>query len=222
MLIVDDEVPFATVLRKALNHEGWGADIVHDGTAGLAAARGGNYDAIVLDLMLPGMNGYRVIESLRQTDSETPILMLTAKDGDVEQADALDLGADAYLTKPVSLVVLTATLRALMRRSAEASEQDVAIRDLTLSMDRRCAMRGDVAIPLTPREFELLRYLMLNAGRIMSKTQIIESVWDEYYDGPHNVVEVYIGYLRRKIDQPFGTNSIRTARGFGYYFEGPT
>ena len=216
VLVVDDEVRLAESLRRGLSGEGFVVDVVHDGEEGLWAATEQAYDVIVLDLMLPKLNGYRVIERLRQRSVWTPVLMLTAKDGEYDQADALDLGADDYLTKPFSFVVLVARLRALMRRGAPERPALLVAGDLVLDPRRRVVTRGDEQLALTPREYGLLEYLLRRRGEVVSKSEILDHVWDANYDGPGNVVEVYIGYLRRKVDVPFDCASIQTVRGFGY------
>lgn len=219
VLVVDDEANLAAAIRRGLEAEGYSVEVAHDGEEALWAASENDYDAIVLDIMLPGLNGYRVVERLRGRQVWTPILMLTAKDGDYDQADALDLGADDYLTKPFSFVVLVARLRALLRRVAAERPSVIAAGDLTLDPATREVRRRGQIIDLTPREFTLLEYLIRNLDRAISKTELIEHVWDPHFDGPLNVVEVYIGYLRKKIDVPFGAQSLRTVRGFGYLLE---
>jgi two-component system, OmpR family, response regulator len=220
VLLVEDEVPLAETVRRGLVAEGFVVDIRHDGVTGLHAAEDAPYDVIVLDIMLPGLNGYDVCRRLREANIWTPILMLTAKDGEYDQVDAFDLGADDYLTKPFSFVVLVARLRSLIRRGAPERPTSLAAGDLTLDPGTRDVRRGGVDISLTPREFGLLHYLMRQRGVVVSKLEILESVWDLHYDGDDNVVEVYIGYLRRKIDQPFGRKAIETVRGAGYRLEG--
>jgi two-component system OmpR family response regulator len=216
VLVVDDEVRLAATVQRGLAAEGFVADVVHDGEEALWAATESSYDVIVLDLMLPKLSGYRVVEQLRARGVWTPVLMLTAKDGEYDQADALDLGADDYLTKPFSFVVLVARLRALMRRGAPERPSTLSAGDLTLDPVSRTVTRAGVAVELTPREFGLLQYLLRRKGEVVTKSEILDNVWDSAFDGPENVVEVYIGYLRRKIDAPFGRTSIRTLRGFGY------
>jgi two-component system OmpR family response regulator len=166
--------------------------------------------------MLPKLNGYRVVEALRERDIWTPVLMLTAKDGTDDQLDAYELGADDYLTKPFSLAVLVARLRAVVRRGTPPRPTVLEAGGLRLDPARRAVARDDVPIPLTAREYGLLEFLMLHRGAVMSRNQLLESVWDAYYDGDPNVVEVYIGYLRRKVDAPFGRHAIETVRGLGY------
>jgi two-component system OmpR family response regulator len=216
VLMVEDEVRLADALRRGLAAEGFNVDVVHDGVDGLWRARENAYDVIVLDIMLPGMNGYKVCETLRAGGVWTPILMLTAKDGEYDQTDAFDLGADDYLTKPFSFIVLIARLRALIRRGAPERPVILKVGDLTLDPSRRRVLRGSTELNLTPREFGLLHFLMRHRGDVVTKTQILEGVWDAHYDGDPNVVEVYISYLRKKIDQPFGRSTIQTVRGAGY------
>ncbi|MGA4545756.1 response regulator transcription factor [Uniformispora flossi] len=216
VLLVEDEVRLAEMVRQGLVDAGFNVDVEHTGPEGLWAATERTYDVVVLDIMLPGMDGYRVCAKLREAGVWTPVLMLTAKDGEYDLADALDLGADDYLTKPFSFVVLLARLRALIRRGGAVRPPVLAVGDLTLDPARRKVARGSTEIALTPREFALLEFLMRHAGDVVSKTEILENVWDAHYDGPANVVEVYVGYLRRKIDQPYGRTTIETVRGAGY------
>jgi two-component system OmpR family response regulator len=216
VLLVEDEVRLADHVRRGLAAEGFVVDVVHNGSDGLFNAQVNNYDVVVLDIMLPRMNGYDVCRQMRQAGVWTPVLMLTAKDGEYDQADALDLGADDYLTKPFSFLVLVARLRALVRRGAPVRPTVLAAGDLTLDPASRSVHRGEREVTLTPREFGLLHYLMRHRGDVVSKSDILESVWDANYEGDDNVVEVYVGYLRRKIDQPFGRHAIETVRGAGY------
>ncbi len=216
MLVVEDEHRLAATLRRGLELEGFVVQHAHTGTDGLWWASEDDFDVIVLDIMLPELSGYEVLRRLRERDITTPVLMLTAKDGDYDQVDALDLGADDYLTKPFSFVVLTARLRALLRRRAPQQPEILAAGDLRLDPRRRSVTRADSELSLTPREFGLLEYLLRHKGSARTKTEILRNVWDAHYDGPENVVEVYIGYLRKKIDTPFGSNSIETLRGVGY------
>jgi two-component system OmpR family response regulator len=216
VLVVDDEVRFAKSLRRGLIEGGFAVDLAHDGEEALWAATEQAYDIIVLDLMLPKLNGYRVIERLRARGVWTPILMLTAKDGDHEEADALDLGADDYLTKPFSFVVLLSHIRALLRRITSDRPSVLAVGDLTLDPVSFQVARAGQPIEVTPREFSLLEYFMRNPGKVISKGELLDHVWDAAFDGPLNVVQVYIGYLRKKIDVPFDIESLVTVRGFGY------
>ncbi len=216
VLVVDDEVLLAATLRRGLRAQGFVVELAHDGVDGLDLAATGDFDVIVLDIMLPRLNGYEVIRELRQRRIWTPVLMLSAKDGDYDMVDAFDLGADDYLTKPFSQIVLTARLRALQRRGSTERPAVITVGDLSLDPARHRVQRGEQQIELTPREFAVLEYLMRHPGDVVSKTDILRSVWDTNYDGDANVVEIYIGYLRRKIDTPFGRRSIETVRGVGY------
>jgi len=216
VLLVEDEVRLAENVRRGLAAEGFVVDVVHDGAEGLFQGQVNDYDVVVLDIMLPGLNGYEVCRRLRAGGVWSPVLMLTAKDGEYDQADALDLGADDYLTKPFSFLVLVARLRALIRRGAPARPTVLRAGDLALDPARRTVRRDGAEIVLTPREFGVLHVLMRHRGDVVSKSAILESVWDAHYEGDANVVEVYVGYLRRKIDQPFGRHAIETVRGMGY------
>jgi DNA-binding response OmpR family regulator len=219
VLVVEDEVALAETIREGLAAEGFTVDLAHDGVDGLWMASEsphGAYDVVMLDIMLPRLSGYEVCRELRRRAVWTPVLMLTAKDGEYDQADALDLGADDYLIKPFSFVVLIARLRALIRRGAPERPVVLSAGDLTLDPAERRVQRAGTPIAVTPREFALLDFLMRNRGRAVTKTAIIENVWDAHFTGDPNIVEVYIGYLRRKIDYPFGKASIETVRGAGY------
>ena len=220
VLLVEDEVLLAETVRRGLVAEGMLVDVAHDGAAGLFAAQTQSYDVIVLDIMLPKRNGYDVCRDLRAEEIWTPIIMLTAKDGEYDEVDAFDLGADDYLTKPFSFVVLVARLRSLIRRGAPERPALLSAGDLTLDPATREVRRGAVPVALTPREFGLLQYLLRHRGDVVSKIEILDNVWDLHYDGADNVVEVYIGYLRRKIDLPFERASIETVRGAGYRLAG--
>ncbi|HEY3736480.1 MAG TPA: response regulator transcription factor [Jatrophihabitans sp.] len=216
LLIVEDEARLASALQRGLIAEGFTVDLAHTGNEGLQLARDSAYDLIILDIMLPGLSGYRIIEALRGEENWVPILMLTAKDGEYDEADALDLGADDYLTKPFSFVVLLARIRALLRRGVQPRPASLAVDDLILNPAAHTVTRGETQIELTPREFSLLEFLMRRAGDAVSKADILHHVWDANYDGDANVVEVYVGYLRRKIDVPFGRLNLQTVRGAGY------
>ncbi len=216
VLVVEDEVRLADAIRRGLVAEGFVVDVEASGPDGLWAAQNNGYDVIVLDIMLPGLNGYDVCRRIREAENWTPVIMLTAKDGDLDQVDAFDLGADDYLTKPFAFAVLVARLRALVRRGAPARPVVLTAGDLQLDPGAAAVMRGDTPISLTPREFGLLHFLMRRTGEVVSKTDILQNVWDAYYDGDDNVVEVYVGYLRRKIDHPFNRHAIETLRGMGY------
>ncbi len=196
--------------------EGFDVDIVHDGLDGLWRAREAGYGAIVLDLLLPGMNGYKVCATLRDENVWTPILMLTAKDGEYDEAEALDTGADDFLSKPFSFVVLVARLRALARRGAVARPPLLTVGSLTLDPATRTCRRGNDDIALTAREFSLLEALMRRAGDVVPKQQLLDEVWGLDFAGDPNIVEVYVGYLRRKIDAGCNAPFIMTVRGAGY------
>ena len=216
VLLVDDEVHLAESIRRGLTAEGFAVELAHDGLDGLWYARERSYGAIVLDILLPGMNGYQVCRTLRAEGKWTPILMLTAKDGEYDEAEALDTGADDFLSKPFSFVVLVARLRAVSRRGATPRPPVLSAGDLVFDpLTRRCH-RGDTPIALTPRELALLEALLQTPNAVVAKRDLLRRVWGEDFDGDANVVEVYIRYLRRKIDEPFGRHSLRTVRGHGY------
>ncbi|MER5897088.1 response regulator transcription factor [Streptomyces sp. NPDC001876] len=216
LLIVEDEKRLAVSLARGLTAEGFAVDVVHDGLEGLYRAREGVHDLVVLDIMLPGMNGYRVCAELRAAGHEVPILMLTAKDGEYDEAEGLDTGADDYLTKPFSYVVLVARVRALLRRRGGGTASPVlTVGTLRMETAARRVHRGEDEVTLTTKEFAVLEQLALRAGEVVSKADILEHVWDFAYDGDPNIVEVYISTLRRKL----GAASIRTVRGAGYRLE---
>jgi DNA-binding response OmpR family regulator len=216
VLVVEDERRLASAVRRGLTAEGFVVDVAHDGIDGLHMAREGGYDAVVLDLMLPGLSGYKVCERLRADRNWVPVLILSAKDGEYDQADGLDLGADDYMTKPFSYVVLAARLRALLRRGARPRPAVLAAGDLRLDPASRTVRRGDAEVELTAREFALLEYLIRRPGQVVPKAELLEHVWDTESIADLNVVEVYAGYLRRKIDVPFGRSALQTVRGAGY------
>ncbi|MFL6106438.1 MAG: response regulator transcription factor [Marmoricola sp.] len=216
ILVVEDERRLAANLRTGLEAEGFAVDVAHDGGEGLWYARENPYDAILLDIMLPVMNGYKVCEALRAEENWTPILMLTAKDGDWDQVEALDTGADDYVTKPFSFVVLLARLRSLLRRGVTERPTVLTVADLNLDPASKTVTRDGTEISLTSREFSLLEFLMRRDGVVVTKADILENVWDYAYEGDPNIVEVYIGRLRRKVDKPFDRDDIQTLRGSGY------
>ncbi|MFD1815865.1 response regulator transcription factor [Rhodococcus gannanensis] len=216
VLVVEDDPGVAETVRRMLVTEGWVVDVAHDGRTGLEKAVADSFDVVVLDIMMPGLNGYEVVRQLRRAGNWTPVLMLTAKDGEYDQADAFDFGADDYLTKPFSFVVLTARLRALVRRAAPARPAVLTAGSLTVDPAAHVARRDDTQLTLTPREFGVLEYLMRRKGEVVTKAEILRAVWDVNYHGDENVVEVYISYLRRRIDTPFGCRAIETIRGVGY------
>jgi DNA-binding response OmpR family regulator len=217
VLVVEDERRLAAAVKRGLEAEGFVVDLAHDGVSGLHMAREGSYDSVVLDIMLPGLSGYRVCSQLRAEENWVPVLFLSAKDGEYDQADGLDLGADDYLTKPFSYVVLAARLRALLRRGAAPRPTVLRAGDLSLDPAARVVRRGSDAVSLTAREFSLLEYLLRRAGQVVPKAELLSHVWDSADEiADLNVVEVYVGYLRRKIDAPFGRHALRTVRGAGY------
>jgi DNA-binding response OmpR family regulator len=216
VLLVEDEERMADAVRRGLVAEGFDVDVANHGDDGLWRAREGTFDVIVLDILLPGQNGYQICRALRDEGDWTPILMLTAKDGEYDEAEALDMGADDFLSKPFSFVVLTARLRALTRRAREPRAPVLQVGDLALDVAARSCCRDGRVIDLTPREFSLLEVLMRRPGEVLSKAELIDRVWGLDFDGDPNVVEVYVGYLRKKLDRPFGRNTLETVRGAGY------
>ena len=216
VLIVEDEVKLAAYLRRGLEREGYAVDLAGDGEQGLWMATNNAYDAIVLDIMLPRLNGYRVCAELRTRSVWTPILMLTAKTGELDEAEALDTGADDFLGKPFSFVVLLARLRALTRRSAAERPAILEVGDLRLDPAAHRCFVGDREVALTPTELCVLATLMRRTGDVVPKREILESCWDWAFEGDPNIVEVYIRRLRTKIDIPFGAARLCTVRGAGY------
>jgi len=221
VLVVEDERLLARAVARGLNANGFSVALAHDGQAGYLLAKQEQFDVIVLDLMLPGLPGTEVCRRLRAEGVRAPILVLTAREGLEDEAEALDLGADDYLRKPFSYLVLVARLNALLRRGLAEGPAPVVVGDLVLDPRRRTVRRGQVRIELTRREFALLEHLMRNAGTVLSKQEILDHVWGKGFGRHLNVVEVYIGYLRRKIDEPFGVASLVTARGLGYALGDP-
>ena len=216
VLLVEDERDLAESIRRGLSAEGFVVDVAHDGVTGAWLALENPYDVAVLDIMLPGKHGYQILKEIRAAKIWTPVLMLTAKDGEYDQTDAFDLGADDYLTKPFSFMVLVAHLRALIRRGSPERPVNLAAGTLVLNPVRRTVARQDTPITLTPKEYAMLHFLIRHHDQVVSKAEILDNVWDSAYEGSDNVVEVYIGYLRRKIDLPFGTATLKTVRGMGY------
>ncbi|GAA3822140.1 response regulator transcription factor [Streptomyces coacervatus] len=216
VLVVEDEERFAAGLRDGLEAEGFAVDVAPDGVDGLWLARENAYDAIVLDIMLPRLNGYRVCRTLRGEGDWTPILMLTAKEGEWDEIEGLDTGADDYLTKPVSYGVLLARLRALLRRKARERPAVLAAGDLQLDPATRTVSRAGRGIEVTAREFAVLEFLLRRAGEAVSKRTILDHVWGDDFEGDPNIVEVYVRRLRNKVDRPFGRRSLLTMRGHGY------
>jgi two-component system, OmpR family, response regulator len=216
LLLVEDDRKIATAVKRGLEAEGFTVAVAFDGNEGLWRATEGTYDLLVLDILLPGRNGYRICADLRAAGDWTPILMLTAKDGDLDEAEALDTGADDYLTKPFSFPVLVARVRALLRRTTGRNPVPVTVGDLRIDPGQRRVWRGDAQVMLTAREFEVLEFLVRRAGQVLSKGDILAGVWDQEFDGDPNIVEVYIRRLRRKLDEPFARRMIETVRGAGY------
>jgi two-component system OmpR family response regulator len=220
VLVVEDERRLAEGIRAGLEAEGYAVDLAHDGLDGLWRAREQAYDAIVLDLMLPGMNGYRVCSALRDEGVWTPILVLTAKEGEWDEVEALDTGADDFLSKPFSHAVLVARLRAMMRRRQRTRPVTLEAGDLRVDLAQRRAWRGGQPVELTPNELAILEYLLRRKDEVVSKREVLDHVWDDSFEGDPNIVEVYVGRLRNKIDRPFGRQAIETVRGAGYRLAG--
>ena len=217
VLLVEDDAKLAAIVARGLTNEGFTVEIAGDGEEGTWRAQESAFDVIVLDVMLPRRNGFEVCRLLRAGGNWTPILMLTAKDGDLDEAEGLDLGADDYLTKPFSFPVLVARVRALARHAVALGEPaPAAVGDLRIDTRRRLAWRGDAEIALTARQFDVLELLVRHAGQVLSKLQILQAAWPDAFEGDPNIVEVYIRRLRTAIDDPFGRHSIETVRGAGY------
>jgi len=216
ILVVEDDKHVARAVKRGLESEGFAVDVAFDGTDGRWLATENAYDAMVLDVMLPGTNGYDLCAELRRAGDWTPILMLTAKDGEQDEARALDTGADDFLAKPFSYVVLLARLRALLRRGGHERPSMLTAGDLVLDPAAHQVWRADTLVELTPRQFALLEFLMRRAGEVLSKAEILEHVWDFAFEGDPNIVEVYVRQLRQRIDHPFGRASLQTVRLVGY------
>jgi DNA-binding response OmpR family regulator len=216
VLVVEDDKRLAAAVKRGLEVEGYAVDVALDGTDGKWLATEQDYDAIVLDIMLPGINGFRLCKEIREAGIWTPILMLTAKRGEYDEAEALDTGADDFLSKPFSFVVLLARLRALLRRGGRERPAVLQVGDLQLDPAARRVSRGGQEVHLTTREFAVLEYLVRNVGTVVEKRDLLGHVWDFDFEGDPNIVEVYVGRIRRKIDEPFGVSSIETVRGAGY------
>jgi DNA-binding response OmpR family regulator len=216
LLLVDDDTALTSSLQRGLQAEGFVIDVSADGLDALWRAEEASYGAIILDIMLPGRNGFAVCAELRKRGDWTPILMLTAKDGDLDQAEALDTGADDYLTKPFSFAVLVARLRALLRRAEVRTLSPMTVGDLHIDPARMIAARGSTRIELTTRQFHVLEHLVRNAGSVVSKQDLLDAVWSSEFEGDPNIVEVYVHRLRRQIDEPFDRHSLQTVRGAGY------
>ena len=214
--MVEDDKRLAATLRRGLEAEGFAVDSALDGEQCIWLATENPYDAIVLDIMLPKVNGFQVCARLREQGNWTPILMLTAKDGELDEAEALDTGADDYLTKPFSYVVLVAHLRALLRRGAGERPAQLSVGDLVIDPAARTCSRAGRPIELTAKEFSIVEFLARRPGEVVSKGDLLDHAWDFAYDGDPNVIEVHMSNIRRKIDKPFRTDSLRTVRGAGY------
>jgi two-component system copper resistance phosphate regulon response regulator CusR len=215
LLVVEDDRKVASFIQTGLEQEGYAVDVLHDGRAAGEQAGAFDYDAVVLDLMLPGRSGFEVLRDIRARKAELPVLILTAKDSVEERVAGLDGGADDYMTKPFALAELQARLRALLRRGAPR-ESTLRLADLEVDTIRRVVRRGGQRIDLKPKEYALLEYLLRNSGRPMTRTLIIEHVWDIHFDSVSNVVEVHVNSLRNKIDRGFSPPLIHTVRGVGY------
>jgi two-component system, OmpR family, response regulator len=219
VLVVEDEVKMARALRRGLEQEGYAVDTAGDGEDGLFQGTENPYDVIVLDVMLPKLDGFEVCRRLREAGRWAPVLMLTARDGVGDRIAGLDVGADDYLVKPFSFGELLARLRALLRRSPVERPPVLAAGDVVLDPATHSVTRAGQRVELSVREFGLLEYLLRRPGQVVTRTSILEHCWDVNYDGFSNVVDVYVGYLRKKLEQPFGRPLIRTVRGVGYVLE---
>ena len=220
LLVVEDDHKIAAAVKRGLEREGFAVDVAPDGDDGWWKATEGTYDLIVLDIMLPRRNGFVLCADLRAAGVWTPILMLTAKDGDLDEAEGLDTGADDYLVKPFSFPVLVARVRALLRRSAGRDPVPTTVGSVRIDSVGRRAWSSGVLVDLTRREFDVLEFLARRAGQVVSKDEILSGVWGFDFDGDPNIIEVHVGRLRRKVDEPFGTDHITTLRGLGYRMDG--
>ncbi len=216
LLLVEDDKKIATAVKRGLEAEHYAVEVALDGDTGLWLATEGSFDLIILDIMLPGRNGYQICAELREAGNWTPILMLTAKSGELDEAEALDTGADDYLVKPFAVPVLLARVRALLRRATGRNPSPVQAGDLRMDPGERRVWRGDQEVTLTTRQFDVLEFLLRRQGQVLSKDEILAGVWEHDFDGDPNIVEVYIRRLRKAIDEPFGRRSIETVRGAGY------
>ncbi|WP_237774453.1 response regulator transcription factor [Actinosynnema sp. ALI-1.44] len=217
VLVVDDEPGVRRALQRGLTAEGMDVVVASDGPSALHVARTGSFDVILLDIMLPGLSGYRVLQALRGEGVRTPVLLVSAKDGEIDQADGLDLGADGYLVKPFSFVVLVAQVRALLRRgSAEGSGQRLRLGELVVDRATRQVSMAGEPVSLSPREFAVLDVLASRAGSVVTKDELLRAVWGDEQAATRNAVEVYVGYLRRKLEAVGAGAIVRTVRGHGY------
>ncbi len=216
ILVIEDERPMAALLERGLKEEGHAVDLAANGEDGVWLATENPYDAILLDVLLPDFDGFEACRRIREAGRWAPVLMLTARDAVSDRVRGLDAGADDYLTKPFAYPELLARLRALIRRGAQRRPATISVGDLSLDPAARLVRRGDRPVHLTPKEFALLEYFMRHPGEVLTRTRILEHVWDFAFDGDSNVVEVYVRYLREKIDRPFRRRSLETVRGAGY------
>jgi heavy metal response regulator len=221
VLVVEDEHKIAGFIKQGLQEEQYAVDVAFDGESALDFLSGAEYDVIVLDVMLPKKDGVEICRALRERGVRTPVLMLTARDAVEDRVRGLDSGADDYLVKPFAFAELLARLRALLRRGSATTSSQLQVGDLVLDTRTRRATRADRTVDLTAREYALLEYLMRNAGQVLSRTQIMNHLWNYDFLGSSNVVDVYVGYLRRKIDEGFPTRLLHTVRGAGYRIEEP-
>jgi len=216
LLLIEDEEKVANFVQRGLAAERFAVDIARDGVAGLELAQSYDYDLVILDLLLPALDGTEVLRKIRRSDSQVPILILTARDGVQDKVTHFEAGADDYLTKPFAFAELLVRIKALLRRGATRQETVLRVADIELDRLSQQVRRGGKRIELTSKEYSLLEYMMANAGRVLSRTMIIEHVWDQSFDGATNIVDVYVRHLRDKVDEGRDDNLIRTVRGVGY------
>jgi DNA-binding response OmpR family regulator len=216
LLLIEDEKKVADFIARGLRAESFAVDVTYDGLAGWKMASGTNYDLIILDLMLPGMNGTDLLRRLRRQSSVAAVLVLTARDATRDKVENFEAGADDYLTKPFAFAELLVRVKALLRRTPAQRTHELQVGDLEVNRLTRQVRRGGKRIELTSKEYALLEYLAANAGRVLSRTMIVEHVWDESFENLTNIVDVYVKHLRTKVDDPFTTKLIRTVRGVGY------
>jgi two-component system, OmpR family, response regulator len=216
LLIVEDSAKMASLLRRGLTEEGYAVDVVSNGTDGVWLATEESFDAILLDVVLPDIDGFEVCRRLRRAGRWAPLLMLTARDDVADRVRGLDAGADDYLTKPFAFEELFARVRSLVRRGPHEQSPVLEVGDLVLDPAEHAVWRGDRPVNLTPKEFALLQYFMQHPGKALTRARLLEHVWDFAFDGDPNIVDVYVRYLREKIDRPFGRTSLETLRGVGY------
>jgi two-component system OmpR family response regulator len=221
ILVVEDEQKMARALERGLENEGYAVDAVGTGDDAIFWATESAYDAVVLDVMLPGVDGYAVCRTLRSAGIMTPVLMLTARGAVADRIEGLDAGADDYLVKPFALAELLARLRALLRRGPAGRPPQITVGDLVIDPAAHVVTRAGAAVDLSPREFALLEFLARHSGEVVSRSEILDHVWHYDYDGMSNVVDVYVSYLRKKLERPFRSHVIRTVRGVGYVLESP-